>query len=388
MKHQIPYSTQCITDEDIQAVVDVLKSPYLTQGPQVDAFEEIIAKKVNAKYAVALNNGTTALHLANAILLQNTPKHKKVITTPITFVASANATLYCGNTVEFVDIDPNTFLIDFNQIEDKLKQNPNSYAGITAVSFAGLPIDTKELKKIANKYNVWILEDASHAPGAYINYENEKVFSASCNYTDMATCSFHPVKHIACGEGGIVTTNNEKHYKQLKKLRTHGITKNSYEFVNNVTDEAWYHEMQDLGFNYRISDILCALGISQTKKLEESIAKRHILVQKYKQELNKINEIVFQKVPANAYHAYHLLVIRTDKRKALFNYLKQLNINCQVHYIPAHLMPYYQNLGCKIGTLQNAEQYYKECLSIPLYPHMTTDQQDYVIEKIKAFYEQ
>ena len=268
----IPYGKQHITDEDIQAVTEALKSDYLTQGPKIKEFEEAFAAYVGANYAVAVANGTAALHL-NALALDVKPGDK-VITTPITFAASANCVRYCGGEVVFGDIDPN-YLLDINSVKKLLEESPlGTYSGIIPVDFAGRACNLEEFRKLANEYNLWILEDSCHSPGGYfIDSNNVKQQCGNGNYADLAIFSFHPVKHIACGEGGMITTNNAELYKRLLILRTHGITKNEREFKNSISLAGgkdsyplWYMEMQELGYNYRLTDFQAALGLSQLKR--------------------------------------------------------------------------------------------------------------------------
>ena len=378
----INYGRQNITKEDIDSVVKTLKSDYLTQGPKIKEFEEKFAKYVDAKYAVAVSNGTTALHLCNMAL--GVKKGDKVITTPITFVASANCVLYCGGEIDFVDIDPKTYLMDLNKLEEKLKNIPKrTYKGVIPVDFAGYPVNLEKLKKIAEKYNLWIIEDACHAPGGYfIDSKGEKQNCGNGNFADLAIFSFHPVKHIATGEGGMVTTNNKGLYDKLNLLRTHGITKDPEMLYEN--HGGWYYEMQELGFNYRLSDIQAALGISQLKRAEEGVKRRNEIARKYN-ETFKDTSIKTPFLDDNASHAYHLYVIQTEKRKELYNYLREHKIYTQVHYIPVHLQAYYKNLGWEKGNFPIAEKYYEQCLSLPMFPTLSDEEQDFVIKKIIEF---
>src|SRR6185437_14806737 len=267
----IPYGRQNITEEDIQAVAEVLRSDFLTQGPKIDEFEKKFAEYIGCKYAVAVANGTAALHLCTLALDVNASQ--KVITTPITFAASANCVRYCGGEVAFADIDPKSYLIDLNKVESLLKKNPNSYKGIVPVDFMGLAVNLEELKQLTDKYGLWIIEDACHAPGGYfVDSKGTKQNCGNSNFADLAIFSFHPVKHIATGEGGMVTTNDKKLYEKLLLLRTHGITKNPALMHKN--DGGWYYEMQELGYNYRLSDMQAALGISQLSRADEGLARR------------------------------------------------------------------------------------------------------------------
>lgn len=379
----IPYGKQEITHKDIQAVSEVLKSDFLTQGPQIKQFEKDFAKYVGAKYAVAVSNGTAALHLSNLAI--GIKKGSKVITCPITFVASANAVIYCGGEIDFVDIDEKTYTIDLAQVEEKLQNSPKgTYSAIIPVDLAGYPVNVEKLRQIADKYNLYIIEDSCHAPGAYfIDSNKKKQLVGNGNFSDLQIFSFHPVKHIATGEGGMITTNNKVLYDKLISLRTHGITKSNERLSQN--DGGWYYEMQELGFNYRLSDINAALGISQLKRANENIIKRNTIAQKYNEAFKSINGIRTPFVDTNVYHAYHLYIIQVQKRKALYDYLKKHNIFTQVHYIPVHLQPYYKKFGWQKNDFPKAEAYYEQCLSLPMFPTLTDNEQEYVIEKVKEF---
>ncbi len=387
MMKPIPYGRQNITNEDINEVVKVLKSDFLTQGPKVKEFEEKFAEYIGAKYAVAVTNGTDALHLCNLAL--NVKPGDKVITSPITFVASANSVLFCGGEVDFVDINDKTYTIDLNKLEQKLKNSPKgTYSGIIPVDLAGYPVDVEELRKIADKYNLWIIEDACHAPGAYFtDSKKQKQYCGNGVYSDLQIFSFHPVKHIATGEGGMVTTNDEKLYKKLKLLSSHGITKDTD--ILNENHGAWYYEMHELGYNYRLSDINCALGISQLKRAGESVKRRNKIAEKYNKAFKNIEQINTPFVAGDVYHvyhAYHLYIIRTKKRKKLYNFLRENNIFTQVHYIPVHFQPYYKKFGWQKGDFPVAEEYYEEALSLPMYPTLTDEEQNFVIDKILEFF--
>jgi UDP-4-amino-4,6-dideoxy-N-acetyl-beta-L-altrosamine transaminase len=381
-KPPIPYGRQHISQDDIEAVTEVLKSDFLTQGPKIQAFEEKFAEYVGSKYAVAVSNGTAALHLS-ALALDVKPGDK-VITTPITFAASANSVLYCGGEIDFSDIDPDTFLIDLDKLEEKLEGAPKgSYKGIIPVDFAGLPVNTEKLRKIADKYGLWIIEDACHAPGGYfMNSKDEKVHCGNGRYADLSIFSFHPVKHIATGEGGMITTNDKALYENLLMLRTHGITKDPDLLEEN--HGGWYYEMQTLGYNYRLPDLSAALGKSQLRKADAGLERRRKIAAGYTEAFQN-SGIKIQGTPAGFSNAYHLFVIRTSRRKELYNFLRENNIFAQVHYIPVHLQPYYKSLGFKKGDFPNAEKYYEECLSLPMYPSLKDDEQEYVIDTILNF---
>ncbi len=380
----IPYGRQHINKADIQSVVEVLKSDYLTQGPRIENFEKKFAEYVNAKYAVAVSNGTAALHLANLAL--GTKKGNKIITTPITFAASANSVLYCGAEIDFVDINPDTFTMDLDKLEQKLtKAAMGEYAGVIPVDMAGYPVDTERLREICDKHGLWIITDASHSPGAYFtDSKNEVQMSGNGKYADLHTFSFHPVKHIATGEGGMITTNNKELYEKIKLLRTHGISKDPELLSEN--HGGWYYEMIELGYNYRLSDIQAALGISQLDRAKESVEKRNLIAEKYNEAFKNL-PIKTPFVDKNVLHAYHLYIIKTDRRKELYDYLREHKIFAQVHYIPVHLLPFYKQKGRKKGDFPEAEKYYSQALSLPMYPTLTDEEQDFVIEKISRFYE-
>ncbi len=376
----IPYGRQHITQKDIDGVVEVLKSDYMTQGPRIAEFETKFADYIGCKYAVAVSNGTAALHLS--VLALGLRPGEKVITTPITFAASANCVLYAGGIVDFADICPKTFLIDLDKIEEKLANSPaGSYKGIIPVDFGGLPVDTERLRQIADKYDLWILEDACHAPGAYFtNTQEQRIYCGDGTYADLSIFSFHPVKHIATGEGGMITTNNKDLYEKLLLLRTHGITKS----VDLLTENhgGWYYEMHELGYNYRLPDLSASLGITQLDNAEAGVQKRKQIAKKYQQAFDELG-ISYQICPDNTYNAYHLFIILVKNRKELYNKLRENNIFSQVHYIPVHLQPFYKNKGWNKGDLPQAEAYYEQCLSLPMYPTLTDEEQDFVIEKVK-----
>jgi UDP-4-amino-4,6-dideoxy-N-acetyl-beta-L-altrosamine transaminase len=377
----IPYGKQQITDEDIKAVIEVLHSDFLTQGPKIEEFEKKFADYIGSKYAIAVANGTAALHLCALAL--NVSSKSKVITTPITFAASANCIRYCGGEVVFSDINEKDFLLDLDKVEILLKKNANAFQGIIPVDLAGLPVDMERVKSIADKYNLWIIEDACHAPGAYFtDTKGKKQNSGNCQYADLAIFSFHPVKHIATGEGGMITTNRKDLYDRLLLLRTHGITKDPALMKKN--DGGWYMEMQELGYNYRLSDMQAALGISQLKRAEEGLQRRKAIAAKYDAAF-KGSSLTLPNTEAGLGHAFHLYIIKTKRRKELYEYLKTQQIFSQVHYIPVHTMPYYKSLGWKQGDMPLAEAYYEQCLSLPMYPALTDQEQDYVIQKILNF---
>jgi UDP-4-amino-4,6-dideoxy-N-acetyl-beta-L-altrosamine transaminase len=379
----IPYGKQYISEEDINAVISTLTSDFLTQGPKIEEFEKAFANYIGSKYAVAVSNGTAALHLAALALDVN--EQSNVITTPITFAASANCICYCGGKVTFADIDPISATLSIDAVRQLLEASPKgTYQGIIPVDFAGYPVDMEAIRKLADEYGLWIVEDACHAPGGYFtDSKGDKQLCGNGVYADMGIFSFHPVKHIACGEGGMVTTNDEALYKKLLKLRTHGITKDPA--LLNENHGGWYYEMQDLGYNYRLTDFQAALGLSQLQRADEGLQKRRAIARRYDEAFSEAG-IAFLPPPANGEHAYHLYVILAEDRKGLYDYLRTQNIFCQVHYIPVHTLPYYKDLGHKKGECPVAEAYYQRCLSLPMYPTLSEEEQAYVIEKILAFY--
>ncbi len=380
---KINYSKQSISEQDIQSVVEVLKDDFLTQGPKVLNFEKKFANYVESKYAVSVSNGTAALHLSAIALGVN---HKsKVITSPITFVASANCIHYCGGKIEFCDIDPETLCLDVQLVKNKLESSPKgTYQGIIPIDYAGYPVDLEAFRELANEHDLWIIEDSCHAPGGFfIDSKREEQKCGNGNFADVGIFSFHPVKHIACGEGGMITTNNEKIYNKLLKLRSHGINKNIDQKLKK--EKGWYYEIETLGYNYRMADILCALGISQLDIAFENIKKRRLIASRY---INAFKNTLIKVPFANNQkgHAYHLFVIKIHNRLELYNYLKENNIFCQVHYIPLHISNYYKE---KYGqqSFPIAEDYYNKCLSLPMYPDLKVKEQEYVINKIISFYE-
>jgi UDP-4-amino-4,6-dideoxy-N-acetyl-beta-L-altrosamine transaminase len=394
----IPYGKQEITEADVAAVVETLKSDFLTQGPKIKEFEEAFASYIGAKYAVAVANGTAALHLCALAL--GVKKGDKVITTPITFAASANCVRYCGGEAVFADIDPQTYLLDINAVRRLLQTSPKgTYKGIVPVDFAGMPVNMEAFRELAKEYGLWIIEDACHAPGGYFkDSKGKEQYCGNSQYADLAIFSFHPVKHIASGEGGMITTNDEELYKRLLMLRTHGITREESAFQNNPSFAAgqqseqfptWYMEMQELGYNYRLTDIQAALGVSQLQRADKGLERRKEIARRYDKAFaefpavkSQINEL--KDTPSG--HAYHLYVIQVEDRLGLYNYLREQHIYAQIHYIPTHLMPYYQQMGWKEGDMPEAEAYYKRCISLPMYPTLSNEEQDFVIAKIKEFY--
>ncbi|WP_093114431.1 UDP-4-amino-4,6-dideoxy-N-acetyl-beta-L-altrosamine transaminase [Salinimicrobium catena] len=391
--NSIPYGRQNITEEDIQAVIETLKSDYLTQGPKIAEFEKAFADYTGSKYAVAVANGTAALHLSTLAL--GVQEGDKVITTPITFAASANCVRYCGGEVVFADIDPETYLLDISSVKKLLEEAPKgTYSGIIPVDFAGRAVNLEEYKVLAKEYNLWLIEDACHAPGGFFtDSKGQKQFCGNGNFADLAIFSFHPVKHIASGEGGMITTNDEELYQKLLQLRTHGIIKNDELYSNSIefaggnhNYPGWYMEMQDLGFNYRLTDFQAALGISQLRRAGEGLNRRRQIADIYYNEL-KNEDFILGQTGVIEGHAYHLYILEVKDRLGLYNHLRDHKIFAQIHYIPCHLMPYYRDLGWKEGDMPNAENYYIKCISLPMFPTLTDLEIDFVIKKIRAFYE-
>lgn len=376
----IPYGRQHITQKDIDAVVHSLKQPYLTTGPVVQQFEEAFAKYVGSDFAVAVSNGTAALHLcAMALEVDN---NSNVIVPPITFAASANCIRYCGGNVFFADIDENSATISLDAIESLIVSKPTGFfSGIVPVDFAGYAVDLEALRRLADQHGLWIIEDSCHAPGGY--FTDSKGVQQRCGngrFADLSIFSFHPVKHIACGEGGMITTNNPEHHRILKQLRSHGMI---YQGDERLIDNhgGWYMEMQDLGYNYRIPDILCALGLSQLERADEGLERRRFLAKKYDKAFEGTNVRPLSYKDKEG-HAYHLYVVQIANRKQVYDALRKLKIFTQIHYIPVHLMPYYKDLGYKQGDFPNAEAYYDCCISLPMFPSLTDEEQDYVIDSI------
>lgn len=383
-KPPIPYGKQDITDKDIATVVDVLKGDFLTQGPQIAQLEHAFAAYVGSKYAVAVSNGTAALHLCAMVL--DVGPGTRVITSPITFAASANCVRYCGGDVWFADIDPVTYTLDVQATRRLLMSKPKGFfSGIIPVDFAGLPVDMEAFRGLADEFGCWLIEDACHAPGgSFVDSKGDTVQCGSGRYADLAIFSFHPVKHIAAGEGGMVTTNDDRLYKRLQLLRTHGITKDAD--MLSANHGGWYYEMVDLGYNYRLTDMQAALATSQLARADAGVQRRRELAARYSAAFADA-PIKTPDTPDNANHAWHLYVIRTDRRKELYDYMRTKNVFCQVHYIPVHTMPYYERLGHKQGDFPRAEAYYETCLSLPMYPTLTDEQQDYVVACVLEFLE-
>ncbi|WP_018781146.1 UDP-4-amino-4,6-dideoxy-N-acetyl-beta-L-altrosamine transaminase [Bacillus pseudomycoides] len=374
--HYLPYGKQSIDEDDIQVVINVLKSDFITTGPTIKQFENQVAAYVGAKYAVAFSSGTAALH--GACFAAGISNDDEVITTSMTFAASSNCVLYQGGVPVFTDIKSDTYNIDPNLIKDKIT---NKTKAIIPVHFTGQPVELEKISKIAQEYNLTVIEDAAHALGA--TYKKKKIGSIS----DMTMFSFHPVKHITTGEGGIITTNNEYYYQKLLQFRTHGITRNP----NNLTENhgPWYYEMQFLGYNYRMTDIQAALGLSQLQKLDSFIAKRKQYVSMYNMALKDLPEVILPKQLDHVDSSWHLYIIQLNlpmlkvDRKEIFQALQQENIGVNVHYIPIHLQPYYQKLGYQKGICPNAEKLYESIITLPLFSEMSEQDANDVIQAVK-----
>lgn len=381
----IPYGRQQISDADIQAVVDVLKSDYLTQGPAVPAFENAVAAYCGAGHAVAVNSATSALHLA--CLALGVQAGDCVWTTPITFVASANCALYCGADVDFVDIDPSTFNISVPALEEKLQraeQCGRLPKVLIPVHLCGLSCDMAAIHRLSKRYGFRVIEDASHAIGG--RYQKQPI--GNCRYADICVFSFHPVKIITTGEGGLALTNDSDLARRMGLLRSHGITREAAEMTHEA-DGPWYYQQIELGFNYRMTDLQAALGLSQLKRLDAFVARRQLVAGFYRHYLAGL-PVVLQSQPEDCYSAFHLLVIRLQSadckmpHREVFCRLRDAGIGVNLHYIPVHLQPYYQRRGFKPGDFPQAERYYAEALTLPLYPDLSEAQQLHVIATLRA----
>ncbi|MGV8145774.1 MAG: UDP-4-amino-4,6-dideoxy-N-acetyl-beta-L-altrosamine transaminase [Alkaliphilus sp.] len=375
-ENMLAYGKQTIENDDIKAVTDALKGDLITTGPTTALFEDAVAKYTNSKYAVAVSNGTAALHAA--CFAAGIKKGDEVITTAMTFAASANCVLYQKAKPVFADINPKTYNIDVASIE---KQITKKTKAIIPVDYTGQPADLDEIMHLADKHNLIVIEDAAHSIGA--EYRNKKIGSIA----DMTEFSFHPVKHITTGEGGVITTNNREFYEKLMLFRTHGITKDVNKLINKE-EGSWYYEQQELGYNLRITDIQCALGISQLKKLDSFVTRRREIANLYNSAFSQIEEIEipFQEDDRNS--SWHLYIIKLNlerlnaTRKEIFNALRAENIGVHVHYIPVYYMPYYKQLGYKKGLCPNAESLYERIITLPLFPKMTNKDVDDIIKAV------
>lgn len=376
----LPYGKQYIDQDDIESVVNILKSDFITQGPKIGEFEEKLAKYSGSKYAVVFNSGTSALHGAYfAFGLENSDE---IITSPNTFVATSNAALYLNACPVFVDVEKETGNLDVSKVKAKITDKTEL---IVPVHYSGNPVSLKELSEIAEDANVKIIEDAAHSIGA--KYNGEKI--GNSRYSDMTIFSFHPVKHITTGEGGAVLTNNEDYYEKLLMFRSHGITKNH--FINENEGD-WYYEMQYLGYNYRITDIQAVLGLSQLKKLDKFVERRREIAKRYKVAFSDnpfFRTISEKECCESSYHLFPILIEDEfkDKKRQLFSKLREEGLGVQVHYIPVYLQPYYQKLGYKKGSCPAAEDFYHREISIPMYPTMDNEDIDYVVNTLFKVFE-
>lgn len=376
----IPYGRQSISEADIQAVVDVLRSDFLTQGPAISAFEKAVAAHVGAPHAVATCNATAALHIA--CLALGVGPGDRVWTSPITFVASANCALYCGATVDFVDIDSATYNMSVSLLAKKLEEADKIGAlpkVVIPVHLCGQSCDMAAIHELSRHYGFSVIEDASHAIGG--RYGNSAIGSG--NYSDITIFSFHPVKIITTGEGGLALTRDPELAKRMELLRSHGITREPGDMTHHP-DGAWYYQQIALGFNYRMTDLQAALGLSQMANLNAWIARRHQIAARYDTAFAGTAIVTPHSIP-ESYSAYHLYVIQTQGRGTVFEKLRADGIGVNVHYIPVHLQPYYQALGFKLGDFPAAEVYYNRAISLPMYAALTDAQQDFVIDKVKRY---
>jgi len=376
----IPYGKQDINQADIDSVVDVLQSDFLTQGPQVPLFEKTVSNYCGAAFGIAVNSATSALHIA--CLALGLGKGDWLWTSPNSFVASANCGLYCGAKIDFVDIDPQTYNLSAEELEKKLiqaKQDDNLPKIVIPVHFSGQSCDMKKIHSLSQEYGFKIIEDASHAIGG--KYLDQPI--GGCQYSDITVFSFHPVKIITTAEGGLATTNDKELSERMQLFRSHGITRNS-ELMSKLSEGGWYYQQVDLGFNYRMTELQAALGVSQMQRLDEFVTQRHTLQERYDSLLSDL-PIVKPHQSQDSYSALHLYPIQIDldsvdkDREKIFDELRQNGIGVNVHYIPIHTQPYYLQFGFKVGDFPNSESYYNRAISIPLFHTMTVEQQDEVL---------
>lgn len=376
----IPYGRQKISKEDVQAVVETLTSDFLTQGPKVHQFEQAIAAYCGAKNCAAICNGTAALHLA--VLAIGIGPGDAVIVPTLSFLASANCVEFVGGTTIFVDIDPKTYNLDLNQVEKHLQQNP-SIKAVIAVDFAGLPASMQELRKLADRYNIKIVEDACHAFGADYKHDGvwRKAGASTC--ADLTVFSFHPVKHLTTGEGGAILTNDDNLFQKVQTLRTHGIKRGL------SVNRPWYYEMEELGYNYRITDMQCALGLSQLRHIDEWVQKRRVLAGAYNEYFKGTDIIAPVSETASARSSFHLYVIQLEGRDELYHYLQKHGVAPQIHYMPIHLQPYYYRKYCgKLGQLPIAEAYAERCISLPCFVDLDIKTCKYIADHVLEFVRQ
>lgn len=382
-KKFIPYGRQNILREDVEAVVKVLNSDFLTQGPILERFEDKLSQITTAEYVVAVNSATSALHIA--CLALGVQKDDLVWTVPNTFVASANCALYCGAKIDFVDIDLNTFNISISKLREKLdhaKRVGNLPKVLIPVHLAGEPCDMAAIKQLSTEFGFKVIEDASHAIGGF--HESNPI--GSCQYSDVTVFSFHPVKIVTSGEGGAALTNCQILAEKLRLLRSHGITRdpNMMQYPN---ENSWYYEQISLGYNYRMTDIHAALGLSQLNRLEDYVQKRHKIAFKYDRELSNLPLRIPHRSKTNR-SSLHLYIIQVEEciHSKMFAYLRDKNIGVNLHYIPVHTQPYYQSLGFKWGDFPNAEKYYNCAISLPIYPTLKTEQFNTIVDALNSFY--
>lgn len=377
----IPYAKHDITDDDIAAVTASLRSGWLTQGPAIQQFEQACAEFLDSPYAVAVNSGTAALHLA--FLAVDVGPGDKILSPSISFAATTNAALYCGAEAEFVDLDLSTYGIDLVELEKKLRAAPGRYKAVVAVDYGGFPLDWPQMRALADKYKVALVADACHAFGAKFKGKDGTWYKCGDGrFADVSCFSFHPAKHLCTGEGGLITTRDKDKFEQMKLLRSHGITKDPA--LMKRTHGPWGQEMQTLGFNYRIPDVLCALGLSQLSRMDDNLKRRREVAESYTTAFRDL-PMGLPKQDSSVLHAYHLYVVQTEDRAKLYDHLKADGIYAQVHYPPIHHHPYYQQRYGEL-SLPNSDEFYRRALSIPMYHSMTQTQTDRVIKSVRSFF--
>lgn len=375
------YGKQSVDQSDIDAVVEVLKSDFLTQGPAIEKFEKCVAEYCGVKYAVAVTNATSALHIA--CLAAGLGKGDVLWTSPITFTASANCGRYCGADVDFVDIDPSTYNMSVDELDKKLQQAEVKPKVVIPVHLAGQSCDMDKIYKLSQEYGFKVIEDASHAIGA--DYKSAKI--GCCKYSDFTVFSFHPVKIVTTGEGGMVLTNDKDLHEKLLLYRSHGITRDT-KLMTRLADGPWYYQQIDLGFNYRMTDMQAALGYSQMQKVDEFVSRRRYLAKRYNELLKNISNIRLPYQSEDTDSSWHLYVVRVDfskinkTKQQIFAEMKDRGVCLNLHYIPVHTQPYYQKQGFKDGDFPNSEKYYEEAFTLPLYYSLTDEQQDYIVKNL------